>query len=73
MTLAARDPVSGALLIKGGLGDPRANPLIRVANNAAADMVRYAAEFGMTPSARARVAGGVAWREGGSKFDGLLG
>jgi phage terminase small subunit len=29
--------------------------LIGIANKAMADMVRYAAEFGMTPSARCRV------------------
>jgi P27 family predicted phage terminase small subunit len=71
--MAEKDPVTGALLIKSTLGDPRANPLIRVANNAAADMIRFAGEFGMTPSARARVRAGVAWREGGGKFDGLIG
>lgn len=31
------------------------NPLIGIANKAMADMVRYAAEFGMTPSARSRI------------------
>jgi P27 family predicted phage terminase small subunit len=31
------------------------NPLVGIANKAMADMVRYAAEFGMTPSARTRL------------------
>src|SRR5262249_34745246 len=71
--MTENDPVTGALLIKGPVGAPRANPLIRIANNAAADMVRYSAEFGMSPAARARVRAGVAWREETpSKFDGLL-
>ena len=30
-------------------------PLIRTANKAMADLVRYAAEFGMTLSARSRI------------------
>jgi len=71
--MADKDRVTGALLIKSALGDPRANPLIRIADNAAADMIRCAGEFGMTPSARARVRAGIAWREGGGKFDGLIG
>ena len=31
------------------------NPLLRVATRAQADMVRYAAEFGMSPASRSRV------------------
>lgn len=31
------------------------HPLIGIANKAKADMVRYAAEFGMTPAARSRI------------------
>jgi P27 family predicted phage terminase small subunit len=73
MKMAEKDPVTGALLVKGALGDARANPLIRIANNAACDMIRYSAEFGLTPAARSRVRAGVAWRESGpGKFDGLL-
>jgi phage terminase small subunit len=53
-------------------GNAIQNPLIGTANKAASDMVRYAAEFGMTPSARARISaqppGGA-----GSKFHGLIG
>jgi hypothetical protein len=36
-------------------------------------MIRYAAEFGLTPAARARVAGGIFGRAMSGKFDGLLG
>ena len=31
------------------------NPLVHAANNAMADMVRYAAEFGFTPSSRTQI------------------
>ena len=36
-------------------GNPGKNPLVGTANKAMSDMVRYAAEFGMTPSSRSRV------------------
>jgi P27 family predicted phage terminase small subunit len=45
----------GALVIKTVSGNYIQNPLIGIANKAAADMVRYAAEFGLTPSARVRL------------------
>jgi P27 family predicted phage terminase small subunit len=72
--MAMKNPVTGvtgALLIKTSAGDARANPLIRIADRAAADMIRYASEFGLTPAARARIRAGVAWRDDG-KFDGLI-
>ena len=53
--MAALDPVTGALMIKTKEGNAIQNPLVGVANKAMADMVRYAGEFGMTPSARSRV------------------
>jgi P27 family predicted phage terminase small subunit len=37
---------------RGLLIDGRINPLVKIARNAAADMLRLAGEFGMTPSAR---------------------
>jgi len=43
------------LIIKTISGNMIQNPLVGVANKAMADMVRYAAEFGMTPSARSRL------------------
>jgi len=43
------------LIAKSAKGNSMANILIGISNKAAADMVRYAAEFGMTPSARARL------------------
>ncbi len=59
------------LLIENDKGDLRTNPLVRIARHAAADMVRYAGHFGMTPVARSRLAGGVGGQPKG-KFDGLL-
>ena len=70
--MASRDLLTRGLMIKTTNGNAIQNPLIGTANKAAADMVRYAAEFGMTPSARARISanppGGA-----GSKFHGLIG
>ena len=45
------------VIVKTKSGNLIQNPLVGVANKAMADMVRYAAEFGLTPSARTRVAG----------------
>ena len=69
--MAERDSVTKGLLIKGSAGSPMANPLIKIARCAAGDMVRYAAEFGLTPRARSYLS--AAGRlDGPSKFDGLL-
>lgn len=70
--MAASDMLTGGLMIKTTNGNAIQNPLVGTANKAASDMVRYAAEFGMTPSARSRLSAtqtGVA----GSKFHGLIG
>ena len=53
--MAANDPVSFALMVKTSNGNVIQNPLVGIANKARSDMVRFAAEFGMTPSARSRV------------------
>jgi P27 family predicted phage terminase small subunit len=45
----------GGLLLKTTNGNIIQNPLVGIANKARADMVRFAAELGMTPSARSRV------------------
>lgn len=55
-TLAGQDATGrDAMLIKTRAGGVTPNPLIWVARNAANDMVRYASEFGFTPSSRTRV------------------
>jgi P27 family predicted phage terminase small subunit len=61
-----------ALVLKTISGNWIHQPLIGISNRAASDMVRYATEFGMTPSARARLAvDPVRGKKG--KFDGLVG
>jgi P27 family predicted phage terminase small subunit len=54
--MAERDQLTGGLMIKTTNGNAVQNPLVGMANRAMADMVRYAAEFGMTPSSRSRIA-----------------
>jgi P27 family predicted phage terminase small subunit len=51
------DAQTAGLMIRTTNGNAVQNPLVGTANKAASDMVKYAAEFGLTPS----------------KFDGLLG
>ena len=67
-----KGPQFGALLLKTISGNWIQNPLIGIANKAAADMVKYASEFGLTPAARASL-GIKNDPRGRSKFDGLIG
>jgi P27 family predicted phage terminase small subunit len=67
---AARDAPYAGLLVKGSSGAVQ-NPLVKISRDAAEAMVHYAAEFGFSPSTRARLSAGVAY-EPASKFDGLL-
>lgn len=53
--LAGDKATCGGLLAQTTNGNLIQNPLIGIANKAASDMVRYASEFAMTPSARSRV------------------
>ena len=53
--MAEKDPINYALIIKTSNGNAIQNPLRGIANCAMRDMVRYAAEFGITPAARTRV------------------
>lgn len=71
--MRANDPIMSGLIIKTKYGDAAQNPLVSIARKAAGDMVRYAGEFGLTPSARARIADGVhSDVRNQSKFTGLL-
>ena len=74
--VAKRDPLTNGLLIKRADGNAGANPLVRIAANAAADMISFAGHFGMSPAARARISAGIGHEPPGgrppSKFDGLL-
>jgi P27 family predicted phage terminase small subunit len=53
--MAEKDTVTHGLMVRTKAGNAIQNPLVGAANKAMADMVRYAAEFGLTPSARTRV------------------
>jgi len=53
--MAKNDEVTHGLTVKTINGNILQNPMVGMANKAMADMVRYAAEFGMTPSARSRI------------------
>lgn len=55
MRMADKDEFNRALMVKTHNGTAMQNPLVGTANKAKADMVRYAIEFGMTPSARSKV------------------
>jgi P27 family predicted phage terminase small subunit len=54
--VAAKDPVMHGLLIRSADGTPRRNPLVKVAADAGADMLRFANDLGIGPAARARLA-----------------
>ena len=72
--MAEHDAVTRGLLVKTVRGDARRNPLVKIAADAATDMIRFAGEFGLTTVARSRIAAGVGGQPpGGGKFDGLLG
>jgi P27 family predicted phage terminase small subunit len=60
-----------ALLIKNQTGDWVQNPLIRISARAADEFVKYGAEFGLSPSSRARLAVDPGRGKPG-KFDGLI-
>jgi P27 family predicted phage terminase small subunit len=53
--MADGDGAYRGLLITTDNGNLIQNPVVGVRNKARADMVRFAAEFGMTPSARSRI------------------
>ena len=71
--MQANDPVMNGQIIRTKYGDAVMNPLVSIVRKHAADMVRYAGEFGLTAAARSRIAaGGYAPPSPPSKFDGLL-
>lgn len=53
--MAAHDALTGGLMIRTQKGNAIQNPLVGTANVAMAGMLRYASEFGMTPTARSRM------------------
>jgi P27 family predicted phage terminase small subunit len=69
--MAARDQVMSGLLVKSPSGDARRNPLAKISADSAADMVRYASEFGFTAATRAKISAGIGGASP-SKFGDLL-
>ena len=70
--MEANDPLMSGLIIKTKYGDAAVNQLSSLARKHLADMVRYAAEFGMSPCARTRISGKLEGDHSQSKFAGLL-
>jgi P27 family predicted phage terminase small subunit len=60
------------LVVRNDKGTPLQNPLIRTMREAAHEMVRYATEFGFTPSARTRLTTPPEGAGDESKFGELL-
>ena len=58
--MAMGDPSTHGLLIRGSKGTIIQNPLVSTALKSKLAMLRIAAEFGMTPAARSRIALGAA-------------
>ena len=69
--MAANDRIMNGQIIKTKYGDAAVNPLLSIARKHAGDMVRYAAEFGLTPAARTHISAGTS-DTSQSKFAGLL-
>jgi P27 family predicted phage terminase small subunit len=70
--MEANDPIMSGLIIKTKYGDAAVNPLSSIARKHAGDMVRFAAEFGLSPAGRTRISVGQSGDNPQSKFAGLL-
>ncbi|MBR1174877.1 phage terminase small subunit P27 family [Bradyrhizobium sp. KB893862 SZCCT0404] len=70
--IANRDEIMHGLLVKTADGNARRNPLVKIASDAAEDMLRFAGEFGLTPVARTRLAAASFSPSMPSKFGELL-
>jgi P27 family predicted phage terminase small subunit len=68
--MAELDPVMKGQIVKTQSGGAAPNPVLQIADKAARDMVRYAAEFGLTPASRSRIT--VDPAEPAGKFQGLI-
>lgn len=66
------DDRSRGLLVRGSKGQLRSNPLLRIAREAAHDMLRFASEFGFSLAARSRIALGPFAQPPPSKFARLI-
>jgi P27 family predicted phage terminase small subunit len=54
-TIAQNDPIGRGMIVRMPSGAPVQNPLLGIANAARRDMVRAAAEIGLTPVSRAGI------------------
>ena len=52
--MAKADPQSGGLTLSTSNGNLVQNPMVGTANTAMRDAMKYAAEYGLTPSSRMR-------------------
>jgi P27 family predicted phage terminase small subunit len=69
--IAEGDGETHRLVVRTVVGDQRRNVLAKIAADAAADMVRFGAPFGLSPLSRARLSAGVDHEPPpGGKFDG---
>jgi P27 family predicted phage terminase small subunit len=70
---AERQLETEGLLAQGSTGNTVAHPLFKIATQSARDMIAAGAAFGLSPSARARIAaGGYQPPPDDGKWDGLL-
>jgi P27 family predicted phage terminase small subunit len=53
--MARTDPVGGGLVMFTTNGNIIQNPMVGTANTAMRDAMKYAAEYGLTPSSRVRL------------------
>jgi P27 family predicted phage terminase small subunit len=72
--MASNDRVMRGLIVRSKAGTAMENPLVYTSRRAAQEMLRVASEFGFTPAARARIAGGFSPPPGPTfgKFGDLL-
>jgi P27 family predicted phage terminase small subunit len=70
--MQAGDPVMHSMIVKSKFGEAVQNPLVSIVRKHAGDVIRYAAEFGLTPAARSRISAGIHGDNSQSKFAGLL-
>jgi P27 family predicted phage terminase small subunit len=70
--LAEERLASEDLVAPGSERNKVQNPLLKIAGQAARDLIRFGMEFGLTPSSRARIAAGYEPPRPPSKFGDLL-
>jgi P27 family predicted phage terminase small subunit len=70
---AMHDQPTKGFVVRSANGAYGVNPLLYIQRTSAAELMRFAAEFGLSPAARSRISGGTRGDEiQASKFDGLL-